>query len=196
MVESLTGIGKPESSRMQLYGGIVFDPLDPDPDLITIEAIAHALAGIPRFTAHTNEWYSVAEHSVRVSYACPPRYAYDALMHDTSEFALFDLASPIKHNSPLREPYVELEDRLMTVLAEKFGFTWPSPPAVKKADAVLLATENRDLMSHNDATRALWDPWLVEAPLTQRIHPVGHRVAERQFLSRFHTLYTGDDHER
>lgn len=52
---------------MQTYGGMKFWPLDPDPDRIIIEDIAHALSNICRYGGHARKFYSVAEHSIHVS---------------------------------------------------------------------------------------------------------------------------------
>ena len=53
---------------IQVYTGGQFWPLDPRPEEIHIEDIAHALALTCRFTGHCREFYSVAQHSLLVSY--------------------------------------------------------------------------------------------------------------------------------
>ena len=66
-------------------------------DDINIYDIAHALSQICRFTGHTKKFYSVAEHSVRVSYLAlgqaNKRYG---LMHDAAEAYINDLSTSLK----------------------------------------------------------------------------------------------------
>ena len=56
---------------IQTFTGRQFWPLDPHVDEIYIEDIAHSLSMQCRFTGHSLRFYSVAEHSVLVSYAVP-----------------------------------------------------------------------------------------------------------------------------
>lgn len=52
---------------IQVHSGGQFWPLDPRADEVKITDIAHALSLICRFTGHTKEFYSVAQHSVLVA---------------------------------------------------------------------------------------------------------------------------------
>jgi len=52
---------------IQTFSGLQFWPLDPRPDEINIEDIAHALSLQCRFGGHCNRFYSVADHSIHVS---------------------------------------------------------------------------------------------------------------------------------
>lgn len=52
---------------MQTRSGQKFWPLDPRPDEVVLEDIAHALSNTCRFAGHCRTFYSVAEHSVRAS---------------------------------------------------------------------------------------------------------------------------------
>jgi 5'-deoxynucleotidase YfbR-like HD superfamily hydrolase len=142
--------------------------------------IAHALSMQCRFSGHCREFYSVAEHSWRVSLAVPQEYALAGLMHDASEAYLADVSKPIKH---LLGGYKEMEDELMHRLAEKFKFTYPLPGIVKVADVVLLATEARDLMGRSPAEWKLPFP-----PLANTIVPMSPAKAKDMFLKRFASL--------
>ena len=114
------------------------DVFDPDPDTINIEDIAHALSHLCRFGGHVPKFYSVAEHSVLCTALAPDHLKLDALLHDASEAYLVDLPRPIKRNIP---DYKKIEAKLMVVIAQKFGFLYPMPQLVQKADEYMLDYE-------------------------------------------------------
>ena len=128
------------------HTGRRFWPLDPRPDEIDIRDIAHALSNQCRFSGHSNRFYSVGEHSLRVSGIVPPEHALWALLHDASEAYLVDLPRPLKHTPGFAEVYREAEARLMLAVAERFGLDPVMPDEVERADQILLATERRDLL--------------------------------------------------
>src|SRR5438128_12538670 len=80
---------------MQTYTGRAFYPLDPRLDDICIEDIAHALSMLCRYGGQCQEFYSVAEHSVLMSYAVNPQHALWALLHDATESYMGDLIRPL-----------------------------------------------------------------------------------------------------
>ena len=65
-----------------LRSGNYFDLQDPSASRFEVTDIAHALSNICRFTGHTRQFYSVAEHSVLCSYLVPHEDRMIALMHD------------------------------------------------------------------------------------------------------------------
>lgn len=172
---------------IETYTGRTFRPLDPVFADINIEDIAHALANQSRFSGHTRFRYSVAEHSVRVSEVL--EYHSKAvrmwgLLHDASEAYLVDLPTPLKLDPTIGDAYKVAEARLMAAVCKAFSLTPTQPTAVHMADAVLLATEVRDLM-HGD--RDYWQKIQAE-PLPKRIRPWGADVAEYEFLRRYREL--------
>lgn len=140
----------PDSIRT--FTGKYVNPLNPDPDTICIEDIAHALSQICRFGGHLPYFYSVADHSLAVSYCLPDEHALAGLLHDASEAYLCDIPSPVKKQIP---GYAEAEDRLMKVIAEKFGFPWPVPEVVKQVDRSALEEEWHGLMI-NKKCPSIW----------------------------------------
>jgi hypothetical protein len=169
-----------EDTWIQTYRGRQFWPMDPQPADIDIRDVAHSLSLLCRFNGHCREFYSVAEHCVRVSRACMPEHALWGLMHDVAEAYIGDIARPIKHQFPAIEA---MEERLLQAAAERFSLPWPVPAAVGEIDEVLLATEARDLM---DSPPADWR--LRVQPLAKRIQPMAPDHAEQAFLERFAEL--------
>lgn len=163
------------------YTGTAFKPLDPDPALISIEDIAHALANSCRFTGHVREFYSVAQHSVLCSEIVPDELALTALLHDASEAYLSDISRPIKMQPEFGDVYKKYEVRLEKAVAERFGLTYPWPDEVKWADNVLLRTEQRDLMP--ELFRHAGEDYLDQA-----ITPWSPRDAEDVFLATYERL--------
>lgn len=132
--------------EIQTFSGKKLSVLAPDPDAICIEDIAHALAWIPRFGGHTIKGYTVAEHSVRVAEILPPELKLAGLLHDASEAYIGDVQTPVKMTLP---GYYRIENDLMAVIAQKFGFEWPLHPDVVLADRLILELEWNALMGAN-----------------------------------------------
>lgn len=174
-----------ESNWIQTFSGRQFWPLDPKPGDVDVADIAHALALKCRFAGHCKAFYSVAQHSVLVSTVVPEEEALWGLLHDAAEAYLADLPRPVKAETPA---FRDAEGRIMRAVAERFGLAWPEPEGVKLADAVLLVTEQRDLMGPPPA------PWFASRPaepMAGKVEPVDWRAAERLFLARFEELTTG-----
>lgn len=132
---------------IQTYTGRQFFPADPQPEDIDIIDISHALSNMCRFTGHTKDFYSVAEHCERASRLAKPGFEFAALIHDASEAYLVDVPAPIK---PYLKGYKEIEERLQRVIELRFGLE-PGileSPEVKRVDMIMLASEKRDLMGH------------------------------------------------
>lgn len=165
---------------IQTHGGRQFWPLAPRAVDIDIADIAHSLSLLCRFNGHCRAFYSVAEHSLRVSRICPPEHALWGLLHDAAEAYFGDIPRPVKAQFPA---VAAMEERLLRAAAERFALPWPLPAAVRAADERLLATEARDLMGAPPAD------WRLEAcPLAERIEPLAPVAAETAFLARFHEL--------
>jgi hypothetical protein len=171
-------------SWIQTFTGRQFFPAAPRAMDIDIRDIAHSLAMQCRFNGHCARFYSVAEHSVRVSRAVGLAWAMWGLLHDAAEAYVGDLPRPVKQQLPA---FSTMEDRILREIVSRFGLSWPMPDAVREADDMLLVTECRDLMLPPPA------PWgIVADPLAERIEPVpGPPEAERLFLDRFHALSDG-----
>lgn len=166
------------SAEIQLASGPLFDVLNPDPSLINIDDIALALSNTPRFGGHTSSFYSVAQHSVLVSYLVPPEQALAALLHDCPEAYLLDMVTPIKSQLPdYKAVYAEVERACKAA----FGVEWDTP-AIHYADRVALATEKRDLMPAGG--------WSVPGVprLKSTIKPLWPYSARLQFINRYNEV--------
>ncbi|HZP03434.1 MAG TPA: YfbR-like 5'-deoxynucleotidase [Terracidiphilus sp.] len=192
-----------EENFIRTYTGRKFWPLDPKPEEVHIEDIAHALSLTCRFTGHCKTHYSVADHSLRVSKLAAEivmgggvgnetiiagraervrlarEIALWGLLHDASEAYLCDLPSPIKRAPGMGQVYKLYESRLMDVIAQRFNLIPHEPVIVKNADRMLLNTEMRDLMCG-----ANYSPEV----LSDKIYAMRRYEAEEGFLRRFHLL--------
>jgi len=127
------------------FSGHKFNPFDPDVwNLIDIKDIAHAQSNICRFGGHVRQNYSLAQHSVLVSYMCNPEDALDGLLHDSSEAYIADIVRPVKETK-LFESYRWLESKLEQDVAKKFGTRYPMPASVKAADMEVVVWEALNL---------------------------------------------------
>jgi hypothetical protein len=176
---------------LQTFSGREVWPLDPRPEDLCIEDIAHALALQCRFGGHTRQHYSVAEHSVRGLEALPNRVPSSErafLLHDAAEAYLVDIPSPLKRELCCAW-YREVEAQWERCIEVRFGlgrFALASPD-VKHADEVMLATEQRDLRTKPPPPRPG-----MPAPLPHPIlQPMRWEAAERTFLQEFERLFLG-----
>ena len=168
-------------TELQTYTGRVVNPIRMQPEMIDLVDVAHALSQLCRFTGHTREFYSVAQHSVIVSTYCEDE-AW-GLMHDASEAYLCDISRPVKSQMPI---YQQIEKELQYVVAERFGLSPEIPQQVKDVDDRVMVTERRDLMA---AAPLKWTPELEALrPYGFGIHPLPPRAARTLFLKRAHAL--------
>ena len=160
-----------------------FDYTSLSADAICIEDIACALSNICRFTGHVQDFYSVAQHSVHVSYLVPPEFALEALLHDAAEAYCSDINSQLKQLLPDYRSQIKAVE---AVIAAKFGLPASMSAAVKHADLVMLATERRDL----DLDDGKHWPMLegVEPATHFMISPFNPRQARVLFLQRYNDL--------
>jgi hypothetical protein len=180
------------------FTGKVFDFFKPEPEMICIADIAHALALTNRYSGHTSQPYSVAEHSVRCSHI-PIGDPLLNLMHDSAEAYIGDIPSPQKKGLGWEFPpngfhiqYEQFETEILRQIGMALGVRqlkcWLTmPKETHVTDKIMIATEVRDLMP------PIWvekfSVWLdEEKPLAEKIVPWSWDKAEQEFLSRFYEL--------
>jgi uncharacterized protein len=175
---------------IQTVSGRKFPLLKIDPEAIVIEDIAHALSMLCRFNGQCQRFYSVAEHSVHVSFEIAPELAMVGLMHDAAEAYLGDVPSPLKGR--LRD-FKRIEDNLLRAIAAKFGFAMPGEGTdeareLKRADKQLLIDEKEAIMAPEP------EAWPSGAPPVKdpsRIEGWPPEIAKAKFLERFRELKGG-----
>ncbi len=151
---------------IRTVSGIYVNVFDPKPEMFVIEDIAHSLSHQCRFGGHPVEFYSVAQHSVMCAMFIGEENRLAALLHDASEAYLLDIPSPIKVRLP---EYKAIEDNLMRVIAQKFGFAYPLNPEVKMVDKQMLEWEWKHLIIRQRRT-ICWDKPLSEAKFLEAFH--------------------------
>ena len=176
-------------SWIQTYTGEAFNPLAPQVGTIHILDIAHALSMVCRFNGHCSDFYSVAEHCVRMSEEVAPSVALNALMHDAAEAYVSDVARPIK---PFIGGFKGIEDMIMTAINTRFGLRYElgDEQAIKTADLRMLATERHQLMKIHTPE---WDCLRDIDPYEIRLECLSPTNAEEAFLQRFKALGGGTE---
>ncbi len=145
-------------SEILTYTRIMFDPLNPDPKLIRIRDIAHALSMLCRANGHFTSFYSVGMHSLNCAAEAAARghsvkVQLACLLHDASEAYLADVTRPVKKELP---KYLEIEGPLQDVIWEKYlgeSLTEEENRQVFAIDDAILWYEFVELMDMK-----LWEP--------------------------------------
>lgn len=203
-------------------GPFIFDPqgrpvclLDPRPEDVHPEVIAHSLALQCRYGGHCPRFLSVAEHSLLVAEVVArehPELALAALLHDAAEAYVGDWPSPLKKRVLIdQRPYgstipigacppqhiEQLEDRWAQAIVERFGLPlehWPHIATdahfvIRAADLAVGAAE---MLSFG------WSgptPGRESAPAEGiEILHLSPQEAEFQFLLRLASLFGWESH--
>lgn len=197
LAASLDGNKVPDTfGWIQTYTGRRFTLLNPDPESIVIEDIAHALANQCRFAGHCLRFYSVAEHC-RLMWERALFYRRECLLHDATEAYLVDVPRAVKALIP---DYKVIEHNLSVSIAKRFGLTYPWPDNVHDLDNRILLDERSQNMARylrpgpNQVLPAgySWgedeaDGWPFHLePLHIRLHYWSPGEAEAKFLEAFY----------
>lgn len=122
------------------------DPLDPKPEQVRMEDIAHALSMICRANGHFPEVHTVAQHCLECveearTRKLPRQIQLFCLLHDGAEAYLGDFIQPVKARM---EGYREAEDYLLDMIYRKFAGRTPTAAEekiIKEIDKTLLYYE-------------------------------------------------------
>lgn len=115
---------------------------------IQLQDLANALSNLCRFGGHVREFYSVAEHSVRVSRylsdkGSPLHVVRQGLMHDAHEAICGDMPSPTK--KVLGQVWKDFETKCEVAVRTRFGIQLGMYEEVHNADLHICSAEHRDL---------------------------------------------------
>lgn len=160
---------------IQTRSGVAFDLLAPAADMVKREDIAHSLSRLARYSGHTIETWTVAEHSLLVadllaSWGCPAAVVREGLLHDAPETYYGYTVSPVaaamreilvgaldgvldgmqvtgaRGDAHMLDPLRRLRECVDRVVRAALSLPETETPIVKRADLVALAIERRDLM--------------------------------------------------
>lgn len=177
-------------SLMQVGGGRVFYPLDPQAEEVTIEDIARSLSRIIRFNGHSDFPINVAHHSLNCCYLAwredenndMQRYM---LLHDAAEAYIGDMIRPLKIKMP---DFQIAEARCFDAITKALNIKPVDMGVVKYYDNVACAWEKRDLFKS-----AI--PWTGMPDITgmdlEIIRPRRSLKSERDFLRAYRSLSNG-----
>lgn len=190
-----------------MLSGRRLDLLDPSPDDVAIEDIAHGLARVARWNGQTvgAHAFSVAQHALLVEdiYAAlnpgsERRWQLAALLHDAPEYVVGDLISPFK--AAIGLDYKAFENRLLAAIHQRFGLPAPLPAVItaeiKRADRIAAYHEATCLAGFSaDEGRRYFGPVeplpaSLNAALTS-LEASPAALMQQRFLARFAALSDG-----
>ena len=178
-------------SYIKTYSGKHFEPMNPDPDCILIEDIAHALSLLCRGNGHVKMFWSVGQHCIccaKEAWArgLSNRMVLACLLHDASECYISDIPRPFKKDLP---DYQKREDELLEMIYTKFL----GSPLNEEEQKVL--KEIDDAMLWYDLENMLDEIQYGEIPKTHiaidyTVRPF--QEVEKEYLDLFY-LYSGEE---
>jgi len=182
------------NTKIVTYTGKSFDLLNPTPEMVCIEDIARSLSLLCRYTGHTKEFYSVAQHCVLMVKSNLFNDPLAVLLHDAAEAYIGDMSSPWKqllwiHRFRGSEASVQsvkdYENRIQKVIGTALGVDLSHSPEVKEIDNRMYATEIRDLMPESEE----FGKWRGNLkPFDFHITPWEWFSAEQIFLRTYYEL--------
>jgi hypothetical protein len=169
---------------IKTYSGKKFWAFEPNPEDVSLEDIAHALAHKCRYNGHCIKFYSVAEHSVHVSRYVPTEHERWGLLHDGEEaFSPFgDIPRPFKENLPpsIAAHVLGINEKIQQAICQRFDLEMIEPQEVKHVDTRILMDEGDQLMLGGTAT---WG-WKLPKLGVDLSNPLSPDAAKELFLAR------------
>jgi hypothetical protein len=185
-------------------GGEYFDLANPNPEVVTIEDVAYALAYTVRWRGQARSFgrrvfYGVAEHCVIgakhvLRETNSKAHALAFLFHEDDEIVFPDIPGPAK--LLLSDDCKAAIRRCGEAIRLEFGVGIPDPDLIKRYDIRMLLTERRDLLGkafandewHNGGSGGTASCVGFE-PFDEQIRPTPHPSdAALQWLEMYHWL--------
>lgn len=184
---------------IQTFNGGGFWPLDPRPEDVRLEDVAHALALKCRYNGHCRRFYSVAQHSVLMADWLAARPGVQwwepvfALLHDSGEAYLADIPSPVKGHTGVRtgdasggggwESFADLEDRVVWAVTQRLCPALPETDMTRVglADKRILIDEVTELFTAEQLSAWTFPDGLM--PLGVPVEPWEWQKAELEYLA-------------
>lgn len=172
-----------QSGIIRTITGKRFNLFEPTPDMIDIQDIATGLANKGHFSGFSPKYFSIAEHSIMVcdEYSlwhdsAPDSYKLLALLHDASEAYIGDMVKPLKIHMP---EFVAVENRIMEVIAERFGLELSRKHLIKPTDLLVQDIEYNAFFHGG------------QIAMNQTVSYLDPERAKAVFLDRFTEYYHG-----
>ena len=165
---------KEPQNYLKTYTGKKVDPLEVQPEDITLEDIAHALSLMCRGNGQVVHFYSVGQHCINCAKEAKARgwserLQLGCLLHDAAEAYMSDLITPIKVYMP---QYYEIEDRFIKAVYEKFDLS-----DLSKEEWDHIMEVDRALLTY-DLVELLKEPAPEEGYKVVRIPEIDYRPFE------------------
>ncbi len=175
---------------IQSVSGFAIDFTKPTRNIYHYFDIGHGLSNVCRYGGQCDQFYSVAEHSVTMSYLVPSEYALEALFHDATEAYLGDMPTPLKMLCP---DYQRIEYGFDLSIRMLYGLPLAMSDVVKAADKAALQYEKPQVQTRPSK---VWDhihfpPLTVHSPVVKFLGPVTSRSCDGRdaWLNRFNELW-------
>lgn len=165
------------------YTGQRMHPLDPHPDEIQVEDIAHGLANTCRYGGQCQFYYSVGTHSIYVSQELAeygPKMQLYGLFHDAAEAYITDIPRPVKSEI---EGYGGIEEKILSAVWDVLGLSDPTERQWEK----VMDVDDQLFFYESDELLAEFDPPSVPA-LSYTLRPCTPADVRDQFLRRTEQL--------
>lgn len=152
--------------------------------------IAWGLGRTLRYGGHIREDYTVAMHSIVMSYLVPEEFAKEALLHDAAEAYTGDIIWPMKAVIPEVKKF---EDRILNEIMIQYRVpTWTGTmsPVVKEFDERLMSHECFEMgIRPGMYDQYIEDVWLLSA----NAHIEWWGESMYAFLDRYYQLFGGGE---
>ena len=176
---------------IRTISGRVIDLATFNADDIDMFDIAWGLGNIRRYNGHTVEDYTVAHHSIIMSYYVPKEFALEALLHDAAEAYVGDLIWPVKALFPEMELF---ENKLAAIVMKHFDVPtatycdwtdgYVKSASVTDADRTIFEHECFEMGRPGTYHQKMEDAW-IEAALAHEEYWYAPQYA---FVQRFREL--------